>query len=253
MGIMKKQKATVINCATIADCIVDEARTLMVEDREYNLNIFAPNSPDNESYIKGIKRDAKSLGIGTCERSCENWEPYIHDGPYITMFPRHIDEEYDGVYDVDGRNSGSWFAPRTAKAVWEILYAISNGDQFCGKTIVVIGRGETGNEIHSLLRALTNATLIQCNSMSELKKFTKKADVIISAAGADTIDKTMIKKGSILIDVGIRVVDGKVVGDINENVREIDCVVTPVPNGVGLVTRACLMRAVVQATNMAAE
>ena len=169
------------------------------------------------------------------------------------MFPRHVDEEYDGVYDVDGRNSGSWFMPRTARAVAEILDAMTDCNSLDGKTIVIIGRGETGNEIHTALRSATNATLIQCNSFSDVSKFTKKADVVVSAAGAHTIDKKMIKKGTILIDVGIRVVDGKVVGDIDENVREVDCMVTPVPKGVGLVTRACLMRAVVQATNMAAE
>lgn len=248
----KKQKAVVIDCKAIAQKIKNETKSMMVEGRTYGLNIFAPNTPDNEAYIKGIKHDAIELGIDVCLRSCENWEPYIHDDPYIVMFPQHIGEEYDAEYDVDGRNSGSWFVPRTAKAVEEILDWLSGGC-FNNTTIVVIGRGQTGNAIFGHLRFFTNATLVQCNSMSDVKKFSKKADVIISAAGANTLDKKMVKKGAIVIDVGTRVEHGKVVGDVDENVREVAGYVTPVPHGVGLVTRACLMRAVVEAVNMAAE
>lgn len=249
---IKKHKATVVDCRAIAQKIKNETKSMMVEGRTYGLNIFAPNTPDNEAYIKGIKRDALELGIDTCERSCENWEQYIHDDPYIVMFPEHLDEEYDGNYDVDGRNSGSWFIPRTAKAVDEIIDDLDD-NYFAGKTILVIGRGQTGNAIFNYLRVSTNATLIQCNSLSDVKQFSKKADVIISAAGANTIDKKMVKKGAIVIDVGTRVVNSKVVGDVDENVREVASYITPVPNGIGLVTRACLMRAVVEAVNMAAE
>lgn len=250
---IKKQKATVVDCKEIAQRIKNETKSMMVEGRTYGLNIFAPNTPDNEAYIKGIKRDALELGIDVCLRSCENWEPYIHDDPYIVMFPQHVGEEYDAEYDVDGRNSGSWFVPRTAKAVEEIFDRLAGEVYHAGNTIVVVGRGQTGNAIFNHLRSCTNATLIQCNSFSDVKKFSKKADVIISAAGANTIDKKMVKTGAIVIDVGTRVEHGKVVGDVDENVCEVASYVTPVPNGIGLVTRACLMRAVVEAVNMAAE
>lgn len=252
MGMIKKHRAKIIDCKAIAEKILEQTKEMMVENRIYNLNIFAPNEPDNEAYIKGINKDALKLGIGTCECSSSNWESYVHDSPYIVMYPTHRGEKYDESFDVDGRNSGSWYNSRTGMAVQEILDTM-DGDYYRGQTIVVIGRGETGNGIVEIVRHWTNATIIQCNSCSDLKKYCKKADVIVSAVGAPTVDKSMVKKGAIVIDAGIRVVDGKVVGDVNENVREVDCRLTTVPNGVGLVTRACLLRAVVQATNLVAE
>lgn len=252
MGL-KKQKAVVIDCKEIAKNIKEYTKSMMKDNQTYGLNIFAPNTPDNEAYIKGIKKDAAELGIDLCERSCEIWTQYIHDDPYIVMYPVQPDEEYDAFYDVDGRNSGSWFSSRTASAVMKILDHVTGCDDFVEKTILVIGRGAAGNAIFAKLRECTHATLIQCNSLSDVKKFSKKADVIVSAAGANTINKKMVKKGVIIIDVGTRVVNGKVVGDVDEDVREVASYVTPVPNGVGLVTRACLMRAVVQTTNMVVE
>lgn len=259
MGFFKHKKAQVFDCAKLAAEIKEDIKKEMVDDQVYCLNIFAPNTPENQSYIKGLKKDAVELGIEVCERSTTNWGWYVHDDPYIVMYEREEKEDnYDELYDIDCRNKeySEWYAT-TGEAVYEILHELKEDADFigawCGKHIVVIGRGETGNGIYEVLRDNTNATVSQCNRWSQ-RDFCKTADVIISATGQPcTVGKCMVKKGAIVIDVGVSVVDGKVVGDVSEDVKEKASWVTTVPKGVGLVTRALLLQKVVRATNEARD
>ena len=71
----------------------------------------------------------------------------------------------------------------------------------------------------------------------------KKADILIVACGKKwMIDKSMIKKDSIIIDVGINSENGKLYGDVNPNVESVCSMLTPVPGGVGPMTVACLLQ-----------
>ncbi len=82
-----------------------------------------------------------------------------------------------------------------------------------------------------------------------LKEKTKEADILVAAIGkANFVDSTFVKEGMIVIDVGINVVNGKIVGDVDKDISEI-CKLTPVPGGVGSVTTAILMRNVFRAAN----
>ena len=77
----------------------------------------------------------------------------------------------------------------------------------------------------------------------ELKKYTKDADILVVAVGKKyLIDKTMVKKDSVIIDVGINRIDGKLYGDVNPNVEEVCGYLTPVPGGVGPMTVSMLLK-----------
>lgn len=78
-------------------------------------------------------------------------------------------------------------------------------------------------------------------------KKTKRADILISAVGkVKFITEAMVKDGSVVVDIGINRVDGKLVGDVDfENVKNKVSYITPVPGGVGATTVAMLMSNIV--------
>ena len=87
-----------------------------------------------------------------------------------------------------------------------------------------------------------NATVTLCHSKTkDLRHYTKNADILVAALGkAKTFKKEDIKKGSIIIDVGInRLDDGKLYGDVDfDDVKDKVSYITPVPGGVGQMTVA---------------
>ena len=89
-----------------------------------------------------------------------------------------------------------------------------------------------------------NATVTICHSRTKnLSDITKNADILISAVGKKMIFADMVKKGAVVIDVGIfKDENNKTTGDVDfENVKEVASYITPVPKGVGPMTIACLM------------
>lgn len=95
-----------------------------------------------------------------------------------------------------------------------------------------------------------NATVTICHSKTKnLEEHTKKADILVAAVGkAEFITKSMVKKGAVVIDVGINRTAGGIKGDVDfENVREIASFITPVPKGVGPMTIAMLIDNVIKA------
>ncbi len=170
--------------------------------------------------------------------------------------PKHLDATHalGTIYpekDVDcltDQNLGalfagnSNFAPCTAKGIIELLDKYNIGIE--GKHAVVVGRSLlVGKSVASLLEH-RNATVTICHSKTkDLKKITETADILIVAVGkARFITKDYVKKGAVVIDVGINRIDGKLVGDVDfEKVKKKCSYITPVPNGVGPLTVACLM------------
>ena len=101
-----------------------------------------------------------------------------------------------------------------------------------------------------------NATVTVCHSKTEnLDKITKKADILIVAIGKKYyVNKDMIKRGTVVIDVGINVDEGKIYGDVNfDDVSQKASYITPVPNGVGRMTVISLMKNVIKAYNEQAK
>jgi methylenetetrahydrofolate dehydrogenase (NADP+)/methenyltetrahydrofolate cyclohydrolase len=88
-----------------------------------------------------------------------------------------------------------------------------------------------------------------CHSRTrDLPAVVREADVVVAAVGrAAMVTRDMVKPGTAVIDVGINRVDGKVVGDVAEDVREVAGHLTPVPGGVGPMTIASLLRNTVRA------
>jgi len=121
-----------------------------------------------------------------------------------------------------------------------------------GKNAVIIGRSNIVGKPMSQCLLNKNATVTICHSKTNnLKEFTRKADVLISAIGKPKfVTKDMVKEGAIVVDVGInRNSEGKVCGDVDfESIKDITSYITPVPGGVGPMTIAMLMTNVVKAT-----
>lgn len=132
--------------------------------------------------------------------------------------------------------------PCTPKGIMEIFkeYKID----LEGKHVVIVGRSNLVGKPLMLECLNKNATVTMCHSKTkDLKKYTKDADILVVAVGKKyLIDKTMIKKDSVIIDVGINRIDGKLYGDVNPNVEEVCGYLTPVPGGVGPMTVSMLLK-----------
>ncbi len=119
-----------------------------------------------------------------------------------------------------------------------------------GKNVVVLGRSLVVGKPLSMMLLKRNATVTICHSKTkDLPDICKNADIIISAIGrGNMIDERYTSKKSILIDVGINFVNGKMVGDADyEKVSGICDKITPVPGGVGGVTTAVLAKNIIKA------
>ena len=113
-----------------------------------------------------------------------------------------------------------------------------------GKHAVVIGRSRMVGKPLALLLLNENCTVTICHSKTkDLASFTRQADILCVAVGrAKTVTADMVKPGVVVIDIGTNKVDGKLVGDVDfDGVKEKASLITPVPGGVGLMTRAMLL------------
>ena len=126
----------------------------------------------------------------------------------------------------------------------------SSGVGLKGKHAVVIGRSEIVGKPVALLLLKEDMTVTVCHSKTiDLPLVVQDADVVVAALGKPGFVKgEWIKKGAIVIDVGINQVDGKLVGDVDFiSAREKASYITPVPGGVGPVTSVMLMNNAVKA------
>lgn len=125
------------------------------------------------------------------------------------------------------------------------------------KNVVILGRSNIVGKPLIQCCLNKNATVTVCHSKTkDLSKYTKNADIVISAIGkAKFVTADMVKKGAVIIDVGInRTDDGKITGDVDfENVSKKASYITPVPGGVGPMTIAMLMNNVIKASNINIE
>lgn len=132
--------------------------------------------------------------------------------------------------------------PCTVKGIIKLLeyYNI----EINGKNVAIIGRGNIVGKPLAMALENRNATVSLLHSKTkDLKMFTKDADIVVVACGIPKLlKKEMIKEGSVVIDVGISRVDGKIVGDIDfDNIKDIALFVTPNPGGIGPMTIAMII------------
>ena len=132
----------------------------------------------------------------------------------------------------------------------------STGTQIAGKQAVVIGRSNIVGKPAAMLLLAKNATVTICHSKTQnLQELCASADILVAAVGrAGFVTGDMVKPGAVVIDVGInRGADGKLHGDVDfEAAAEKASWITPVPGGVGPMTRAMLMLNTVEAARRAA-
>jgi methylenetetrahydrofolate dehydrogenase (NADP+)/methenyltetrahydrofolate cyclohydrolase len=175
--------------------------------------------------------------------------------------PDHMDEgrvirSIAPVKDVDGFHPVSaghllqgepTFVAATPAGIMEILGAYEI--PLLGARAVVVGRSNIVGKPMALLLLGEHATVTVCHSRTrDLGAVVREADVVVAAVGrAGMVTRDMVKEGAALVDVGINRVEGKVVGDVAEDVREVAGHLTPVPGGVGPMTIASLLRNTVRA------
>ena len=143
--------------------------------------------------------------------------------------------------DVDGLKNNSYFIPCTPLGILKLIdyYKI---DVF-NKKIVVIGKSNiVGKPISKLLIERGSNVIICDSKTNNLCEYTRNADIIIIAIGkAKFLTKDLIKDNSIIIDVGINRVDGKLCGDVDfDDVIDKVSMITPVPGGIGPMTISAL-------------
>ena len=138
------------------------------------------------------------------------------------------------------------FLPCTPNGVQKLLLA--SGTEVKGAHAVVLGRSEiVGKPMANMLLQrgeAADATVTICHSRTrDLAELTRQADILVAAIGkANSVTADMVKPGAVVIDVGINRVGDKLVGDVDfEAVKEVASAITPVPGGVGPMTRALLL------------
>lgn len=120
-----------------------------------------------------------------------------------------------------------------------------------GARVAVVGRGITVGRPLSLIltRRSENATVVSCHTGTrDLAAEVRQADIVVAAAGVPgIITADMVKPGAAVLDVGVSRVDGKIAGDVADDVAEVAGWISPNPGGVGPMTRAMLLTNVVEA------
>ena len=185
-----------------------------------------------------------------------NARPDIH-GMLVQMpLPAHIDKEavIDTIApqkDADGLNpvnlgnlliNREGVTPCTPTGIIRLIEL--TGERVEGKHAVCIGRSPLVGKPVGLMLLNRNATVTYCHSRTaDLKAEAQKADILVVAIGkSEFITADMVKPGATVIDVGINHVNGRAIGDVKfEEVKEVAGFITPVPGGVGPMTRAMLL------------
>lgn len=198
---------------------------------------------------------------------CANQREDIDGILIFRPLPKHIDQNkiknlLSAQKDVDcmGYSAGGMLyegvpnalAPCTARAVIEMLNYYNINPE--GKTVTVVGRSAVIGRPVAMLLISQNATVTVCHTKTkDLKEKCKSADILIACAGrAEMIDSSFVHPTQTVIDVGINVVGGKVVGDVNfEDVSGKVAALTPARGGVGSVTTAVLLKQTLK--NLAAK
>jgi len=234
-------------------------------------------------YLEQILRSCRNVGIGgqlveipgrvsaaaLRARIRElNDDPHVH-GIIVQMpLPRRIPlsavlDTLDPDKDIDGihpRNAGlltlgyDGFLPTTAHAAVEILKR--SGIELTGRRAVVIGRSNVVGKPAAILLLREHATVTVCHSRTrDLASVVRSAEIVVVAAGKPgLVTGQMLKRGAVVVDVGINVVGDRIVGDVDmDSARPVASAITPVPGGVGPVTNALLLTHLLRAAEAQAQ
>ena len=281
--------ARVINGREIAKRIRERVRERVMELKEKHGiepvmgTVIVGKNEESELYLRLRDKACAECGIGIRhlrfdENAGENEviegieklnnDDSVHGIMLQQPVPSHMHvqkliEKIDMRKDVEGLTSHNMgklmfgderIVPCTAKAVVKIL---DHADvKLEGADIVIVNHSPIVGKPLAIMMLNRNATVSVCHVFTKnLKNYTKRADVLITATGVPgLIKEDSIKEGCIVIDVGISKSDGGVRGDVKfDEVKEKASIITPVPGGVGPVTIACALENLVELCFMRVE
>jgi methylenetetrahydrofolate dehydrogenase (NADP+) / methenyltetrahydrofolate cyclohydrolase len=247
--------------------------------------VLVGEDPASATYVGSKQKDANEVGILTRDyrlaatfKQSElielvqllNNDPAVHGILVQLPLPSHIDQieiinVLSPLKDVDGltpynagmlQNGTALLKPCTPSGVIELLdyYKID----VSGMDAVIVNRSNLVGKPLAFLLLERNATVTVCHSKTkDLDKKLRNADLVVTAVGNRqrfTLTADMIKEGAVIIDVGTARVGGKLTGDADfDSVKQKASWITPVPGGVGLMTRAMLLKNTVSAASIARE
>lgn len=238
--------------------------------------VLVGDDPGSRWYVNGKHKDCAEVGIASLRvelpatATQDEIEAAVRDlnaDPACTGYivqlplPTGIDENrvlglIDPAKDADGLHPTNlgWLVlgkdaplPCTPFGIVELLRR--HEVPIAGAEVVVVGRGVTVGRPMGLLltRRSENATVTLCHTGTrDLAAHVRNADVVVAAAGVPgIISAAMVKPGAAVLDVGVSRVDGKIAGDVADDVWDVAGWVSPNPGGVGPMTRAMLLANVV--------
>jgi methylenetetrahydrofolate dehydrogenase (NADP+)/methenyltetrahydrofolate cyclohydrolase len=245
--------------------------------------ILVGEDPASVTYVASKQRDSAEVGIDSrvhrfpadvSQRELAALVESLNGDPAVSGFfiqlplPKGLDSmslisRIDPAKDVDGLSPES--AGRLALGLPSLLPCTPHGIirllrrnaiELAGREAVVIGRSNLVGKPLSQLLLRENATVTVCHSRTRnLPEVTRRADVLVVAAGRrEMVGAEHVKEGAVVVDVGIHRREGGLVGDVRfEEVEPKVAWISPVPGGVGPMTRAMLLHNALQAARATAE
>ncbi len=266
----------IIDGTRVAREVKDRVATEVAELRARGITpglavVLVGDDPASHAYVRMKERDCAEVGIASFDHRLPasatqgelealidrlDGDPAVHGILVQLPLPGHLDTEriieriafekdVDGFHPMSiGRLVRGVPAPHacTPAGVMELLRAYDI--DVAGKRAVVVGRSVIVGKPMALLLLEAHATVTVCHSRTkDLPEVCREADILIAAVGRPgMIDERYVKPGAVVIDVGINRVEGGLVGDVAfDRVAPIAHAITPVPGGVGPMTRAMLM------------
>jgi methylenetetrahydrofolate dehydrogenase (NADP+)/methenyltetrahydrofolate cyclohydrolase len=275
---------------TIRAEITQEVKGLVTQGKQPGLAVvLVGENPASQVYVRNKKKACEEVGMKGWQHNLPatvsqaelldlvtklNADPQVHGILVQLPLPKQIREEaivlaIDPMKDVDAfhpQNLGLLtvghprYLPCTPFGVQQLL--VRNQIETSGKHIVILGRSNiVGKPLALILMQKRSshfpqagdATVTIAHSRShDLKKITQEADILIAAVGQPRfVTGEMIKPGTVVIDVGIHSIDGKIVGDVDAlSVEPIAGALSPVPKGVGPMTITMLLQNTLQAARI---
>jgi methylenetetrahydrofolate dehydrogenase (NADP+)/methenyltetrahydrofolate cyclohydrolase len=243
--------------------------------------VLVGDDPASHWYVSAKHRDCAEIGITSLRRdlpATATLDDVLRTvaelnadaacSGFLVQQPTGLDENrilsaVDPAKDIDGLHPTNlgWLVlgepaplPCTPMGCIELLrrYDVP----IAGAKVAVVGRGLTvGRPLGLILtRRSENATVTLCHTGTrDLTAEVRAADIVIAAAGVPgIITADMVKPGAAVLDVGVSRVDGRIAGDVAPDVAEVAGWISPNPGGVGPMTRAMLLRNVVDAAEQQA-
>ena len=271
--------------ATVRAEVAHRVQALQARGVQPHLSIIlVGDNPASQVYVRSKVADSQQTGLSaTLERypaelpqaellariAALNADPAVHGILVQLPLPPHMDahaviEAIAPAKDVDGFHVASagalmvgqpGFRPCTPYGCMRMLQSIGLHD-LRGRHAVVIGRSNIVGKPMAMMLLAQNATVTVCHSgTSDLAALTRQADSVVAAVGKrNVLTADMVKPGAVVIDVGMNRDDaGKLCGDVDfTGVRQVASWITPVPGGVGPMTRAMLLVNTIEAAERAA-